>query len=78
MAATLDKDADGNLIRKAGVMSIVISEGDVRPGDAIRVELPDRAAPAIAAGVASAPQVLQRSCKNLVACDSNSRPLLRA
>ena len=41
MAATLDKDTDGNLIRKAGIMSIVIAEGDVRPGDAIRVELPD-------------------------------------
>jgi MOSC domain-containing protein YiiM len=41
MAAALDKDADGNLIRKAGIMSIVIAEGDVRPGDAIRVELPD-------------------------------------
>ncbi len=41
MAATLDKDADGNLIRKAGVMSVVISEGDVRPGDAIVVQLPD-------------------------------------
>jgi len=40
MAATLDKDADGNLIRKAGIMSIVIADGDVRPGDAIRVELP--------------------------------------
>ncbi|MDO8398656.1 MAG: MOSC domain-containing protein [Bradyrhizobium sp.] len=40
MAATLDRDAQGNLVRKAGVMSIVISEGDVRPGDAIRVELP--------------------------------------
>ena len=40
MAATLDKDADGNLIRKAGVMGIVISDGDIRPGDAIRVELP--------------------------------------
>ena len=40
MAATLDRDADGNLVRKAGVMSIVISDGDVRPGDAIRVELP--------------------------------------
>jgi MOSC domain-containing protein YiiM len=40
MAATLDKDADGNLVRKAGVMSIVISEGDVRPGDTMRVELP--------------------------------------
>jgi MOSC domain-containing protein YiiM len=40
MAATLDRDAEGNLVRKAGVMSIVISDGDVRPGDAIRVELP--------------------------------------
>jgi len=40
MAATLNKDANGNLVRKAGVMSIVIAEGDVRPGDAIRVEMP--------------------------------------
>jgi MOSC domain-containing protein YiiM len=40
MAATLDRDAQGNLVRKAGVMSIVISAGDVRPGDAIRVEMP--------------------------------------
>jgi MOSC domain-containing protein YiiM len=41
MAATLDKDADGNLIRKAGIMSIVISDGDVRPGDTIWIEWPD-------------------------------------
>lgn len=40
MAATLDRDADGNLVRKAGVMSIVIADGDVRPGDTIRVEMP--------------------------------------
>jgi MOSC domain-containing protein YiiM len=40
MAATLDEDADGKLIRKAGVMSIVLADGDVRPGDAVRVELP--------------------------------------
>ena len=40
MAATLDKDAAGNLIRKAGVMGIVIAGGEVKPGDAIRVELP--------------------------------------
>jgi MOSC domain-containing protein YiiM len=40
MAATLDRDAQGNLVRKAGVMGIVISAGDVRPGDAIRVEMP--------------------------------------
>ena len=40
MAATLDKDADGNLIRKAGIMGIVLADGEVRPGDAIAVELP--------------------------------------
>jgi MOSC domain-containing protein YiiM len=40
MAATLDRDAAGNLIRKAGIMGIVLTDGDVRPGDAIRVELP--------------------------------------
>jgi MOSC domain-containing protein YiiM len=40
MAATLDKDADGHLVRKTGVMSIVIAEGEVRPGDTIRTELP--------------------------------------
>jgi len=40
MAATLDRDALGNPVRKAGVMSIVIAEGDVRPGDSIRVEMP--------------------------------------
>lgn len=43
MHAVLDKDADGNLIRKAGVMGIVIAGGAVRPGDVIRVELPDGA-----------------------------------
>jgi MOSC domain-containing protein YiiM len=40
MAATLDKDADGNLIRKAGVMGIVLVGGEIRPGDAIAIELP--------------------------------------
>jgi MOSC domain-containing protein YiiM len=41
MQAVLDRDAEGNLIRKAGVMSIVLAGGEVRAGDAIRVELPD-------------------------------------
>jgi MOSC domain-containing protein YiiM len=41
MAATLDKDADGNLIRKAGVMSVVLADGDVRAGDAFGIVLPD-------------------------------------
>ena len=40
MAATLDRDAQGNLVRKAGVMGIVIADGDIRPGDPVRIELP--------------------------------------
>jgi MOSC domain-containing protein YiiM len=40
MAATLGRDADGNLVRKAGVMGVVLAGGEVRPGDPIRVELP--------------------------------------
>jgi hypothetical protein len=32
MAATLDRDRDGELIRKAGVMAIVVADGEVRPG----------------------------------------------
>jgi MOSC domain-containing protein YiiM len=40
MAATLDKNAAGNLVRKAGVMSVVLAGGDVRPGDVINVERP--------------------------------------
>jgi len=40
MAATLGHDDRGNLIRKAGVMSIVLTGGEVRPGDSVEVELP--------------------------------------
>jgi MOSC domain-containing protein YiiM len=40
MAATLARDADDNLIRKAGIMGIVLAGGEVREGDPIRVELP--------------------------------------
>ena len=40
MAATLGRDEQGGLVRKAGVMGIVLVGGEVRPGDAIRVELP--------------------------------------
>jgi MOSC domain-containing protein YiiM len=35
------RDEEGNIVRKAGIMSIVRQGGAVRPGDAIRVELPD-------------------------------------
>jgi MOSC domain-containing protein YiiM len=40
MAAVLDRDDHGGLVRKAGVMGIVLAGGDVRPGDRVRVELP--------------------------------------
>jgi MOSC domain-containing protein YiiM len=40
MAACLGRAPDGSLVRKAGIMSIVLTGGDVRPGDPIRVELP--------------------------------------
>lgn len=39
-AATLDRDAEGKLRRKAGVMAIVLQDGEVRPGDSILAELP--------------------------------------
>ncbi|MDB5941314.1 MAG: hypothetical protein JWQ13_880 [Ramlibacter sp.] len=44
MAATLARDAAGRLVRKAGVMAVVLAAGEVRPGEAIRVELPCGAA----------------------------------
>ena len=40
MTAVLDRDAQGQLVRKAGIMGIVLTGGEVRPGDPIRVELP--------------------------------------
>jgi MOSC domain-containing protein YiiM len=40
MNAVLDRDEAGNLIRKAGIMGVVLITGEVKPGDAIRVELP--------------------------------------
>jgi MOSC domain-containing protein YiiM len=40
MAAVLGRDAQGELIRKAGVMGVVLAGGEIKPGDAIRVELP--------------------------------------
>jgi MOSC domain-containing protein YiiM len=40
MAATLDRDEDGNLIRRSGVMAVVLAGGDVSPGDPIAVEVP--------------------------------------
>ncbi|MGP4001028.1 MOSC domain-containing protein [Streptomyces sp. 8N706] len=34
------RDPDGNVVRKAGIMAIVVAGGEVRPGDPVRVELP--------------------------------------
>jgi len=39
-SAVLGRDAQGQLIRKAGVMAIVVKSGDIRVGDAIAMELP--------------------------------------
>ena len=40
MSALLDRDADGGIIRKAGVMGIVRTSGELYPQDSIRVEFP--------------------------------------
>jgi MOSC domain-containing protein YiiM len=40
MAATLARAPDETLVRKAGVMGVVLLGGEVRPGDAVRAELP--------------------------------------
>ncbi len=40
MQAVLERDAEGNLVRKAGIMGVVVRSGYVRPGDAIVVEAP--------------------------------------
>lgn len=40
LAAVLDRDCDGNLVRKTGVMGIVLAGGLVRKGDTISVTLP--------------------------------------
>jgi MOSC domain-containing protein YiiM len=40
MAATLGRDGEGNLVRKAGVMAIVLTGGEVFSGDPIRITLP--------------------------------------
>ncbi|PZW46605.1 hypothetical protein C8P66_109102 [Humitalea rosea] len=40
MAAVLDRDAKGRLVRKAGIMAIVLNGGEIRPDDAITVDWP--------------------------------------
>jgi len=38
LAAVLDRTADGELVRKAGIMSVVLESGAVKPGDPIAIE----------------------------------------
>lgn len=40
MGAVLDRDGNGDLVRKAGIKCVVVNSGFVRPGDAIHVQLP--------------------------------------
>jgi MOSC domain-containing protein YiiM len=40
LAAVIEKRDDGTLVRKAGVMGVVLAGGVVRPGDGIAIELP--------------------------------------
>jgi MOSC domain-containing protein YiiM len=40
MEAVLERGERGNLVRKAGIMGVVVAGGEVRPGDAVSVELP--------------------------------------
>jgi MOSC domain-containing protein YiiM len=40
MAAVLDRDQHGELVRKSGVMAVVLAGGEVRAGDPITVEVP--------------------------------------
>ena len=40
MAAVLGCDEQGNVVRKTGIMGVVLAAGEVRTGDPIRIELP--------------------------------------
>lgn len=40
MAALVHRAPDGSLVRKAGVMSVVVAGGQVQPGDEVRITLP--------------------------------------
>ncbi|WSY48281.1 MOSC domain-containing protein (plasmid) [Embleya sp. NBC_00888] len=40
LKAVVGRDEAGGIVRKAGIMAIVRTGGDIRPGDAIAVELP--------------------------------------
>ncbi len=41
MRAVLDRDAAGNLVRKAGIMAVVLAGGEIRAGDSIETAPPE-------------------------------------
>lgn len=43
MEATLLREQDGRVSLRCGIMGVVVESGEVRPGDAIEIALPDRA-----------------------------------
>ncbi len=46
LAAVLDRAADGTLVRKAGVMAVVLESGQVQPGDGMDIlSVPERHVP---------------------------------
>lgn len=42
LASVVDRDQDGRTIRKTGIMGIVVTGGEVRPGDRIYLILPEK------------------------------------
>ena len=42
LSAVLDKTPEGELIRKSGVMAIVISGGIIKPDDSIKIQFPEK------------------------------------
>jgi MOSC domain-containing protein YiiM len=42
MVAVIEKTREGKVVKKAGIMGVVVAGGMVQAGDAVRVELPER------------------------------------
>jgi MOSC domain-containing protein YiiM len=40
LKAVLNRDNEGNIIRKAGIMGIVLQSGEIKPGDSIGIKWP--------------------------------------
>ena len=47
LKACLSRDEKGEVVYKAGIMAVVLKGGDIRPGDAIEVEVPEGAQEAL-------------------------------